>query len=623
MNNIYNAIQNLYNMDKTTWQEVLAELYNVVSNIENKFDLFEIKFGPLLGEQVTRELKKMYDNGSLASLINDVLLKDINKKVDTFKTEINEQLDNKMNLEGVRLNEKINISELFNFGTDDINYWSYQGMCITNNHIIIGVVYSGGTNNENTWLYFFNKDTTVLEKTIKNYCFKHCNSMTFNKYNNTVAIVGLDNNVFIVNALTFEVQQIKSLNHNCVSIAFDENERNYFIDRGNNTVYCYNENFEEQYAFNVIDTNTKGLTLQGLECKDKMLFFPYYCSTSSIPTNYIYVYDLKGNLLKTYLLGDLGEIEDLAFLNGRFLGNFRQGKRCYIFNLDITSHPKNYNNNDIVNNANILDGYEYYLKSGDDLNNLSSGIYRVNGSGIGSQIINSPTSFNFKIKVECLQNPLYILQTVVDRNMDIYTRIKDENNVWTTWNKINSIKRTELTTGNDLNNCKQEGVYTTENGTITNSILNKPSNVGYAFYLEVKRLVQNDNIEQVLTSRHLNGENNVGMWKRTYNVIDGWSSWYKVDIKLEKELLEGDDLNNFNKIGKFTSANGTITQSLLNAPTGIGFSIILEVIPQYEPSSIMQVIRSRHLNGQSGTGIWVRTYNTTDNWGNWFKIQMQ
>lgn len=28
--NIYSSIQNLYNMDKTTWQEVLAELYNLV-----------------------------------------------------------------------------------------------------------------------------------------------------------------------------------------------------------------------------------------------------------------------------------------------------------------------------------------------------------------------------------------------------------------------------------------------------------------------------------------------------------------------------------------------------------------------------------------------------------------
>ena len=28
--NIYNSIQNVYNMDKNTWQEVLAELYTLV-----------------------------------------------------------------------------------------------------------------------------------------------------------------------------------------------------------------------------------------------------------------------------------------------------------------------------------------------------------------------------------------------------------------------------------------------------------------------------------------------------------------------------------------------------------------------------------------------------------------
>ena len=93
MENIYNAIQNVYNMDKTTWQEVLAELYNLVSNVENKFDLFENKFGMILGEEVRLELKKMFDDGSLTSLINDKLLKDINTKVDTFKTEVSEQLD--------------------------------------------------------------------------------------------------------------------------------------------------------------------------------------------------------------------------------------------------------------------------------------------------------------------------------------------------------------------------------------------------------------------------------------------------------------------------------------------------------------------------------------------------
>ena len=88
MENIYNAIQNVYNMDKTTWQEVLAELYNLVSNVENKFDLIENKFGPLLGEEVTIELKKMYDDGSLGSLINDKLLKEFREQLDTKTNDI-------------------------------------------------------------------------------------------------------------------------------------------------------------------------------------------------------------------------------------------------------------------------------------------------------------------------------------------------------------------------------------------------------------------------------------------------------------------------------------------------------------------------------------------------------
>ena len=44
--NIYNSVQNLYNMDKTTWQEVLAELYNLVyqcqetcNNLNNTINL--------------------------------------------------------------------------------------------------------------------------------------------------------------------------------------------------------------------------------------------------------------------------------------------------------------------------------------------------------------------------------------------------------------------------------------------------------------------------------------------------------------------------------------------------------------------------------------------------------
>ena len=136
MNNIYNAIQNLYNMDKTTWQEVLAELYNLVSKVENKFDLFELKFGSLLGEQVTKELKKMYANGSLASLINDVLLQDINEKVDTFKTEVNSQLDSIVRLENTNTKVENIIQEKIN-GVGYVNIVGVQGEHEINNTILL------------------------------------------------------------------------------------------------------------------------------------------------------------------------------------------------------------------------------------------------------------------------------------------------------------------------------------------------------------------------------------------------------------------------------------------------------------------------------------------------------
>ena len=98
MSNIYNAIQNLYNMDKKTWQEVLSELYNLVAHIDNKFDLFESKFGDLLGIQVTEEIKKMHTDGTLAEIINKEVFKDLNNKIDENMTVVTEQLDKNKNI---------------------------------------------------------------------------------------------------------------------------------------------------------------------------------------------------------------------------------------------------------------------------------------------------------------------------------------------------------------------------------------------------------------------------------------------------------------------------------------------------------------------------------------------
>lgn len=39
--NIYNNIQNLYNMDFTTWQEVLATMYTYIDDISSRLERIE------------------------------------------------------------------------------------------------------------------------------------------------------------------------------------------------------------------------------------------------------------------------------------------------------------------------------------------------------------------------------------------------------------------------------------------------------------------------------------------------------------------------------------------------------------------------------------------------------
>ena len=176
MENIYNAIQNVYNMDKTTWQEVLAELYNLVSNVENKFDLFENKFGVLLGEEVTIELKKMYNDGSLATLVSkqlntkaeeiDLIVErnriNLLTKVQNGETEGNtELLDIRNGADGIvystageAIREQINNNKLANILDISTNILNAEE-CIENASVGWG---DGG--------YYLN----VIDKSATNYC---------------------------------------------------------------------------------------------------------------------------------------------------------------------------------------------------------------------------------------------------------------------------------------------------------------------------------------------------------------------------------------------------------------------------------------------------------------------
>lgn len=86
--NIYNAIQNLYNMDFTTWQEVLAMLYNLVADVDQKIDKLETKFTLLLGKEVAEAIRKLYENGLLAEIINQEIFNDLNNKINGLEARI-------------------------------------------------------------------------------------------------------------------------------------------------------------------------------------------------------------------------------------------------------------------------------------------------------------------------------------------------------------------------------------------------------------------------------------------------------------------------------------------------------------------------------------------------------
>lgn len=117
--NIYNNIQNLYNMDFTSWQEVLAMMYNLVSDVNQKLENFEQQFEIMISRELTEVINKMYLDGTLASIINEKIFSDLNVKIDKVKSDIMYVLTNEVN----RINTEI---ESINEQLDNIKRWFYE-----------------------------------------------------------------------------------------------------------------------------------------------------------------------------------------------------------------------------------------------------------------------------------------------------------------------------------------------------------------------------------------------------------------------------------------------------------------------------------------------------------------
>ena len=326
MENIYNAIQNVYNMDKTTWQEVLAELYNLVSKVENKFDLFETKFGSLLGEEVTIELKKMYNNGSLGSLVIEQLgtIPNYNTvwNMANMGQDIKEAMTggsvavvgkNSVNYQNLQsdlksLIQSDNLNKTFNLNTvDDFNLINCNPITITDNNIYMSGIIKGYFGGIVLKDIVYNEYSYILPEPVNNRTVWHIYRIEDGyiyvlQFNNTTTVT----NMKLGTGTTNDVKTLGTLNHSSNLVPGES----LTIKINGSTHEFYHKNTK---LFELTDCNAIGIA-DGVQSTSPTIraknFGGYsYHYTLSIPSNKI-IYngktldDILGNETKNSYLNN-------------------------------------------------------------------------------------------------------------------------------------------------------------------------------------------------------------------------------------------------------------------------------------------------------------------------------
>ena len=105
------------------------------------------------------------------------------------------------------------------------------------------------------------------------------------------------------------------------------------------------------------------------------------------------------------------------------------------------------------------------VTEGSNLNNYKTvGIYTAVGTGIGSTILNTPTTLNFKLVVENIISSNFIMQTVTSRLGKKWTRYYDNTTgTWGNWetNTLNEIKEITINDNGELLVTRSDGVTAT------------------------------------------------------------------------------------------------------------------------------------------------------------------
>ena len=214
-----------------------------------------------------------------------------------------------------------------------------------------------GTNALNQLALLSLKDYSLIRRESAKYALEHANDMTYIESLNRICVMPMDhtNRVIFLNGSTLAFEGEAILEQNYHAVAWDETSGCFFcVYEGYDGIVCdvLNSDMTKVIRSFPILTN---LTYQGAAAYNSMLY--YTCwergSTSGYQAvydgvlkandNVIYVYDIYGNLCKTYYIAggsSKSELETLSFVGGRMILQFNEsGSQAGYYRVDpIPAH---------------------------------------------------------------------------------------------------------------------------------------------------------------------------------------------------------------------------------------------------------------------------------------------
>ena len=208
-----------------------------------------------------------------------------------------------------------------------------------------------GTNALNRLVLMNLNDYSLIRTESAKYALEHANDMTYIASQDRIYVMPMDNTnrVIFLNGTTLAFEGERVLGQNYHAVAWDETSGCFFcIYEGPDGIVCDVLNSDMTQVIRSFPIHTN-LTYQGAAAYNSMLY--YTCwergSTSAYQAvydgvlkandNVIYVYDIYGNLCKTYYIeggSSKFELETLSFVSGRMILQFNEKGNAGYYRVD-------------------------------------------------------------------------------------------------------------------------------------------------------------------------------------------------------------------------------------------------------------------------------------------------